>query len=86
MSLLQLIAPGEVAIYATLCALATFTRGQIRAQVFDNDNFGLYIEQEPYVPELIEAYINNRFKTVLEILERYSVRHIRPPIFSFPNR
>ena len=54
--------------------------------MLENDNFGMYIEQEPYVRELIEAYINNRFKTVLEILERYSVRHIRPPIFSFPNR
>ena len=45
----------------------------IRSQLLDNDNFGMYIEQEPYVRELIEAYINNRFKTVLEILERYSV-------------
>ncbi|KAI0767344.1 PCI-domain-containing protein [Fomes fomentarius] len=71
----KLIAPGDVAIYATLCALATFSRGQIRAQVLENDTFGLYIEQEPYVRELIEAYTNNRFKTVLETLERYSTRH-----------
>lgn len=62
-----------MAIYATLCALATFSRNQIRTQVLENDTFGLYIEQEPYVRELIEAYTNNRFKTVLETLERYSV-------------
>ncbi|KAI0752860.1 PCI-domain-containing protein [Daedaleopsis nitida] len=71
----KLIAPGDVAIYATLCALATFQRGTIRALVLDNDNFGMYIEQEPYVRELIGAYMNNRFKTVLEILDRYSTRH-----------
>ncbi|KAM5536787.1 hypothetical protein V8D89_009505 [Ganoderma adspersum] len=71
----RLIAPGDVAIYATLCALATFSRPQIKAQVLDNDNFGVYIEQEPYVRELLEAYMNNRFKTVLESLDRYSTRH-----------
>ena len=78
----KLVAPGDIAIYATLCALATFSRPQIKAQVLDNDNFGVYIEQEPYVRELLEAYMNNRFKTVLESLDRYSVRlvcgqHIR---------
>ena len=73
MSALQLIAPGDIAIYATLCALATFPRPAIRSAVLENDTFGLYIEQEPYVRELLEAYMNNRFKTVLETLERYSV-------------
>ena len=46
----------------------------IRAQILDNDTFGVYIEQEPYVRELIDAYMGNRFKTVLDILERNSVR------------
>ena len=41
--LLQMIAPGDIAIYATLCALATFPRTMIRAQLLDNDNFGMYI-------------------------------------------
>ncbi|KAI0672247.1 G protein pathway suppressor 1 [Trametes maxima] len=71
----KLIAPGDVAIYATLCALATFPRPAIRAQILDNENFGMYLEQEPYIRELLESYMNNRFKNVLEILERYSTRH-----------
>ncbi|KAI0649873.1 G protein pathway suppressor 1 [Trametes meyenii] len=71
----KLVAPGDVAIYATLCALATFPRPAIRAQILDNDIFGMYIEQEPYVRELLESYMNNRFKNVLEILEKYSTRH-----------
>ncbi|KAH8101716.1 PCI-domain-containing protein [Cristinia sonorae] len=70
-----LIAPGDIAIYGTLCALATYSRAQIQAQLLENDNFGVYIEQEPYVRELIDAYMSSRFKTVLEILERYSTRH-----------
>lgn len=32
----------------------------------------MYIEQEPYIRELVESYMNNRFKSVLDILERYS--------------
>ncbi|KAH9903344.1 G protein pathway suppressor 1 [Cubamyces lactineus] len=71
----KLIAPGDVAIYATLCALATFPRPLIRTQILENDVFGMYIEQEPYIRELLESYMSNRFKNVLEILERYSTRH-----------
>ncbi len=33
----------------------------------------MYIEQEPYIRELVESYMNNRFKNVLDILDRYSV-------------
>ena len=75
----QLIASGDVAIYTTLCALSTFSRQQIRSQILDNDNFGVYIEQEPYVRELLESYMGNRFKLMLEILERYSVRTLPRP-------
>ncbi|KAH9854527.1 G protein pathway suppressor 1 [Lenzites betulinus] len=71
----KIIAPGDIAIYAILCALATFTRPAIRTHILDNDNFGMYIEQEPYVRELVESYMSNRFKNVLDILERYSTRH-----------
>ncbi|KAI0772937.1 G protein pathway suppressor 1 [Trametes elegans] len=71
----KLLVPGDIAIYATLCALATFPRPAIRTQILDNDIFGMYIEQEPYVRELLESYMNNRFKNVLDLLERYSTRH-----------
>ena len=43
------------------------------SQILDNDNFGVYIEQEPYVRDLLESYMGNRFKLMLETLERYSV-------------
>ncbi|KAI0701936.1 G protein pathway suppressor 1 [Cytidiella melzeri] len=70
-----LISPADIAIYGTLCALASFPRSSIKAQILDNDNFTLYIEQEPYVRELVEAYMSSKFKTVLEILEKHSTRH-----------
>ncbi|KAF8179896.1 26S proteasome subunit RPN7-domain-containing protein, partial [Pholiota molesta] len=71
----KLVAPADIAIYGTLCALATFPRSAIKAKILENSVFGAYVEQEPYIRELIEAYMNSNFKTVLELLSRYSTRH-----------
>ncbi|KAL1745165.1 26S proteasome subunit RPN7-domain-containing protein [Schizophyllum fasciatum] len=70
-----LVAPADIAIYGTLCALSSYSRSAIRAQILENAVFGAYIEQEPYVRELIEAYMASRFNVVLELLARYSTRH-----------
>ncbi|TRM67147.1 G protein pathway suppressor 1 [Schizophyllum amplum] len=70
-----LIAPSDIAIYGTLCALSSYSRSAIKAQILENSVFGAYIEQEPYVRELIEAYMGSKFKIVLELLSRYSTRH-----------
>lgn len=79
----KLVAPGDIAIYGTLCALSKLSRSAIKAQVVDNDTFAGYIEQEPYVRELIGSYMNSNFKTCLEILSRYSVS-ISVPFCTFP--
>jgi COP9 signalosome complex subunit 1 len=71
----QLVAPGDIAIYGTLCALASLSRPAIKAQLLENSIFGVYIEQEPYVRELVEAYMGSNFKSVLDLLARYSTRH-----------
>jgi len=71
----KLVAPGDIAIYGTLCALATFQRPAIKSRILENSIFGSYIEQEPYIRELTEAYMNSNFKVVLELLSRYSTRH-----------
>ncbi|CAK5279986.1 unnamed protein product [Mycena citricolor] len=71
----KLVAPGDIAIYGVLCALATLPRSALKSQILENSTFGVYIEQEPYVRELVEAYLSSNFKTVLELLNRYSARH-----------
>lgn len=83
LDLTQFLAPGDIAIYGALCALATFPRPSIQSQLLENDHFGVYIEQEPYVRELIDAYMGSRFKTVLEILDRFSVRLPSHPVYSY---
>jgi len=69
----QLIAPGDIGIAGTLCALASLSRAAIKSQLLENDSFSVYIEYEPHVRELVEAYMASKFSTVLELLERYSV-------------
>ncbi|KAF8240594.1 hypothetical protein L208DRAFT_1449465 [Tricholoma matsutake] len=86
----KVVAPGDIAIYGTLCALSSLPRSALKAQLLENSVFGLYIEQEPYVRELIEAYMGSNFKTVLELLSRYSTRHqvdihLAPHVFDLTN-
>jgi COP9 signalosome complex subunit 1 len=78
------VAPGDIAIYGTLCALATLSRNAIKAQLLENATFAVYLEHEPYVRELIGAYMGSDFKTALQLLSRYSVRavsRVRPGSF-----
>ncbi|KIK91164.1 hypothetical protein PAXRUDRAFT_150114 [Paxillus rubicundulus Ve08.2h10] len=71
----KLVGPGDIAIYGTLCALASLSRSAIKAQLLGNSVFSVYIEQEPYIRDLIQAYMSSDFKTTLELLSRYSTRH-----------
>lgn len=80
-STVQLVAPGDIAIYGTICALASLSRSAIKAQLLRNPVFSAYIEQEAYVRDLIQAYMSSDFKKTLEILSRYSVRFPSPPFF-----
>jgi len=72
----KLIAPGDIGIVGTLCALASLPRSAIKSQLLENDSFSIYIEYEPHVRELVEAYMASKFSTVLELLEGYSTRHV----------
>lgn len=69
----KVVAPGDIAIYGTICAVASLTRSAFKSQIQDSTTFSVYIEQEPYVRELIEAYLGSNFKSVLEVLARYKV-------------
>jgi COP9 signalosome complex subunit 1 len=69
----KVVAPGDIAIYGTLCALPTLSRNTLKSEIWSSTTFALYVEQEPYVRDLIEAFMTSNFKTALDILSRYSV-------------
>ncbi|KAJ7446538.1 hypothetical protein B0H11DRAFT_2162384 [Mycena galericulata] len=62
----RLVAPGDIAIYGVLCALASLLRSALETQILESSTFGVY---------LVESYLSNDFKTVLELLNRYSSRY-----------
>lgn len=70
----KIVTPGDIAIYGVLCSLATKSRSAIKSSIMESSTFGVYIEHEPYVRDLVDAYMASKFKTVLDILEQYSVR------------
>ncbi|EKM56660.1 uncharacterized protein PHACADRAFT_253909 [Phanerochaete carnosa HHB-10118-sp] len=76
----KVIHPSDIAIYTTLCALATLQRSQIKSQIMENDTFvSSYLESEPYIRELVVNWLGGKFKAVLESLEKYSTRHALLP-------
>ncbi|KAI0267346.1 26S proteasome subunit RPN7-domain-containing protein [Gloeopeniophorella convolvens] len=72
-----LVAPGDVGVYATLSALATLGRGELKARVLEGE--GLAGEGEG-MKELLDAWMASRFRAVLELLEKHSARHLLDPL------
>ncbi|KAG8922261.1 hypothetical protein FRC01_014268 [Tulasnella sp. 417] len=72
----KVVTPSDIAIYGTLCALASLSRSAIKAAVLESETFGYYLEQEPYIRDILDAYMGSKFKDVLLLMERYSSRHL----------
>ncbi|KAJ7438697.1 hypothetical protein B0H11DRAFT_2358278 [Mycena galericulata] len=47
----RLVAPGE--IYGVLCTLASLPHSALKTQILENSTFGVYVEQEPYVRQVV---------------------------------
>ncbi|KAJ8124725.1 hypothetical protein O1611_g8916 [Lasiodiplodia mahajangana] len=80
----------DVAIYGGLLALASMERDELQRKVLDNSSFRNYLELEPQIRKAVSMFVNCRYSSCLEILERsradylldiYLQKHI-PKIFS----
>lgn len=49
------------------------TRSAIKVNFHESETFSYFLEQEPYTRELLNAFMSNQFKAVLDILEKQSV-------------
>lgn len=61
----------DVATYGGLLALASMDRNELQRKVLDNTSFRNYLELEPHIRKAVSMFVNARFSTCLEILERY---------------
>lgn len=72
-----IVSVGDIGVYATLCALATLGRNELKSRVLEGD--GLAGEGEG-MKELLDAWMASNFRVVLELLERSSTRHLLDPL------
>lgn len=75
-ALVQVASPSDIAVYGTLSALATFERRSLKSALLESETFTYYLEQEPYTRDILEAYMSSKFRTVLQLLDRHSSRHM----------
>jgi COP9 signalosome complex subunit 1 len=66
----NIISMGDIGVYATLCALATLGRTELKARVVESD--GLAGDGEG-MKELLDAWMASNFRAVLGLLGRFSV-------------
>ncbi|KAH9162359.1 26S proteasome subunit RPN7-domain-containing protein [Lactarius sanguifluus] len=74
----NIVSVGDIGVYATLCALATLGRNELKLRVLEGGE-GLAGEGEG-MKELLDAWMSSNFRVVLELLERSSTRHLLDPL------
>ncbi|KAI5782809.1 26S proteasome subunit RPN7-domain-containing protein, partial [Pyronema domesticum] len=83
----EIISSNDVAVYGSLCALASLNRHQIKAEVLDNNNFRNFLQLEPHLRRAISYFYNTKYSDCLQILEDYKNdyfldihlhRHVKP--------
>nr|CAB3250794.1 COP9 signalosome complex subunit 1 [Phallusia mammillata] len=65
----ELLSPNNVAVYGSLCALATFTRHELQSQVITSSSFKLLLELEPTIREIVFAFYKSQYGRCLGLLQ-----------------
>lgn len=71
-----MISPTEVAVCGSLCALGSLRRSALKSELLLNDAFRTYVDEESYVRDLVDAFVDGKYKECLELLEKHSVSHL----------
>ncbi|GAA5865738.1 hypothetical protein JCM3774_004985 [Rhodotorula dairenensis] len=68
------IPPADIALYAMITGLACFSRTALRSRVLENPNLRPFLDLEPYLRDVARAFYDNKFKTGLDLLQKYQAR------------
>jgi len=69
----HIISTEDIAIFATICALATFDRTDIRKSLMENRKFKSILEQVPSMRLLVQEFLDRKFSSV-----RCRLEELRP--------
>ncbi|KAG0290093.1 cop9 signalosome complex subunit [Linnemannia gamsii] len=67
----DVISANDIAVYGGLCALASFTRTELKRLVIDNVGFRQYLELEPHIRDLIQGFYNSNYALCLDIMDKW---------------
>jgi COP9 signalosome complex subunit 1 len=65
----DLLSTTDIAYYGCFCALASYDRNELKEKVINNGNFRKFMEPEGKLVDLIQAFRNNSFINVFQLLE-----------------
>lgn len=60
----------DIAIYAGLCALATFDRSELKTKVIDNNSFKPFLILAPEIRQAINDFYESKYATCLSTLDK----------------
>eukprot|EP00301_Raphidiophrys_heterophryoidea_P019576 c4478_g1_i1.p1 GENE.c4478_g1_i1~~c4478_g1_i1.p1 ORF type:complete len:437 (-),score=106.47 c4478_g1_i1:101-1354(-) len=66
----KVLTGSDIAMYASLCALATFSRNELKTQVIENPNFREFLELAPNMRELLNAFITSKYALCIKHLDQ----------------
>mmetsp|Transcript_37463 Transcript_37463/g.60668 ORF Transcript_37463/g.60668 Transcript_37463/m.60668 type:complete len:389 (-) Transcript_37463:225-1391(-) len=66
----EVIAPHDIGMYGSLCALASCDRSELKTKVIDNIQFKNFLELVPDVRELINDFYSSRYASCLNTLNK----------------
>eukprot|EP00485_Elphidium_margaritaceum_P007266 CAMPEP_0202703178 /NCGR_PEP_ID=MMETSP1385-20130828/16044_1 /ASSEMBLY_ACC=CAM_ASM_000861 /TAXON_ID=933848 /ORGANISM="Elphidium margaritaceum" /LENGTH=504 /DNA_ID=CAMNT_0049360977 /DNA_START=82 /DNA_END=1596 /DNA_ORIENTATION=+ len=61
----EVLSGADIALYGGLCALASFTRMQLKKRVLDNSEFKRFLELQPKVGALIQGFYDSEYGKVM---------------------
>ncbi|KHJ79039.1 PCI domain protein [Oesophagostomum dentatum] len=77
-----LFSASDMAVYCTLCAIASYDRAELKKKVIHDGNCRKFLESEPKLVELLQCIIKSRFGRALDILKELKDRFLLDPYLS----
>jgi len=66
----EIVTPNNVAIYGSLCALATYDRQELQKHVIQSSTFKSFLEIEPQVREIIFKFYESKYAICLKLMDQ----------------
>ncbi|VDP43022.1 unnamed protein product [Heligmosomoides polygyrus] len=77
-----LFSASDMAMYCTLCVIASYDRTELKKKVINDANCRKFLESEPKLVELLQCIVKSQFGRALDILKEMKDRFLLDPYLS----